>query len=305
MKKKLPIIIITVIFSFLLWVSRALSDSEYIVTYNIPVKLVDFPAGYTTGTEIPDRISVKLKGNGWKLLAINLTSDAEYLVSAGADSGRKYVNLYNYLIENQWLSSDVEVVDISPDTLSFYVEKIESKKVAVTPHLNLNFKPGFGLAEKVKVSPDSVIVSGPASIIRTIYSIPTEEIKISNLDERVTEKVNLKNWRGMSYKNNNVSVAINVQKIVDKDFDNISVVVNDVPPDRDVVLLPNKITVGLRSGIDILGRVDTSKIRAEVDYRDIVLDTLGSVKARIGIPDNTTLLYTKPERLRYVIKKFN
>jgi YbbR domain-containing protein len=305
MKKKLPVIIITVIFSFLLWVSRALSDSEYIVTYNIPVKLVDFPSGYTTGTEIPDRISVKLKGNGWKLLAINLTSDADYLVSAGSDSGRKYVNLYNYLVENQWLSSDVEVVNISPDTLSFYVEKIESKKVAVTPHLNLNFKPGFGLAEKVKVYPDSVIVSGPASIVRTIYSIPTEEIKISNLDERLTERVNLKSWRGMSYRNSNVSVAINVQKIVDKDFANVSVKVNDVPPDRDVVLLPNKITIGLRSGIDILGRIDTSSIKAEVDYRDIVFDTLGSVRAKIGIPDNTTLLYTRPERLRYVIKKFN
>jgi hypothetical protein len=304
MKKNLPVIILTFIFSFVLWVSISLSD-VYFATFEIPVKLIDFPEEYTTGTEIPETISVKLKGRGWKLLSINLAQDAEYLVSAGSDSGRKYVNLYNFLVENQWLSSDIEVVDISPDTLSFYVEKIETKKVAITPHLNLNFKPGFGLAEKVKISPDSVIVSGPGSIIKTIYSIPTEEIEMTNLDEKITERVNLKNWRGMTYSNNGATVLINVQKIVDRDFADIPVKVNDVPPDRDVVLLPNKITIGLRGGIDLLGKVDTRQISAETNYRDIVLDTLGSIKARINIPGNTTLLYTKPERLRYVIKKFN
>jgi YbbR domain-containing protein len=304
MKKNLPIIILTFVFSFVLWISISLSE-EYFATFDFPVKLVDFPQGYTTGTEIAEKISVKLKGRGWKLLTINLASDTEYLVSAGQDSGRKYVNLYNFLMENQWLSSDIEVVDISPDTLSFYVEKIESKKVAVTPNLHLNFKPGFGLAEKVKISPDSVIVSGPGSIIKTIYSIPTEEIELTNLDERITERINLKYWRGMTYSSGGATVVINVQKIVDKDFENVLVKVNDVPPDRDVVLLPNKITVGLRGGIDILGRIDTSQISAEVYYRDIVLDTLGSIKAGINIPGNTSILYTKPERLRYVIKKFN
>ena len=298
------IIFISLLFSFVLWVSISLSN-DYYTTYDIPIKLVDFPEGYTTGTEIPKSVSVKLKGRGWKLISVNLGSDPQYLVSVGNDSGRKFVNLFNFLIENQWLSSDIEVIDISPDTLSFFIEKIASKKVAIIPNLNLKFKPGFGIAEEVKIYPDSTIIHGPASVIKTMYSVPTVQLELDNLDEKTTETISLKEMQGMTFENSLVTVSMDVQKIVDKDIKDINVEVLDVPGDRDVVLLPNKVTVGIRGGINILGKINSDGIRAYTNYRDIVLDTLGSIKPRIEIPDNTSLLYSKPERLRYVIKKFN
>src|SRR5690606_26264363 len=266
MKKNLHIIIISLLFSFVLWVSISLSN-DYYATFDIPVKLVDFAEGYTTGTEIPKTISVKLKGKGWKLIAVNLSSENEYIVPAGNESGRKFVNLFNFLIENQWLSSDVEVIDISPDTLSFFVEKIASKKVAIVPDLDLKFKPGYGLATKINISPDSTIVYGPASIINTMYSVPTEKIELENIDEKINDVVQVKELQGMSYSNSSVSITIDVQKIVDKEVPDIPVEVLDVPADREVVLLPNKISVGIRGGIDILGKVDSKMLRTYTHYR--------------------------------------
>lgn len=109
----------------------------------------------------------------------------------------------------------------------------------------------------------------------------------------------------MNYSNPTVTVNLDVQKIVDKTFNNIYVKVNDVPRDRDVVLLPNRIDVGVRGGIDVLGRLDTTQFKAYVNYRDVVEDTIGSVAPHVGIPNHTTLIFIKPERLRYIIKKFN
>ena len=109
----------------------------------------------------------------------------------------------------------------------------------------------------------------------------------------------------MIYKNREVRVILNVQKIVDKNFDDINVSIIDLPIDRDVILLPNKISIGIRAGIEMLGKMNKDKINAYVNYRDIVLDTLGSVVPHIELPANTTLKYVKPERLRYIIKKFN
>src|SRR5512146_1131847 len=120
MKKNLHIIVLSVIFSVILWISISLSN-DYYATVNVPVKLVNFPAGYSTASSIPDQISVKLKGKGWKLLGVNLSAKSDYSISV-EDSGRINVNLYNFLGENQWLSTDVEVIDITPDSLSFYVE---------------------------------------------------------------------------------------------------------------------------------------------------------------------------------------
>ncbi|MBZ0199786.1 MAG: hypothetical protein K8H86_07960, partial [Ignavibacteriaceae bacterium] len=114
MRKNLHIILAAFTFSILLWGSISLSN-DYYATIDLPVKLVNFPVGYTSGTKIPHDISVKLKGEGWKLASVNLGSKPEYNVSVKPDSGKQTVNLYNYLVENQWLSSDIEVINITPD----------------------------------------------------------------------------------------------------------------------------------------------------------------------------------------------
>ncbi|QQS34594.1 MAG: hypothetical protein IPM56_09965 [Ignavibacteriales bacterium] len=304
MKKKIPIILISFIFSIILWVSISLSK-DYYATFEIPLKIVDFPNGYTTGSAIPEKLSVKLKGNGWKLASVNLGSESEYLVSAGSDSGRKFINVLNYLVENQWLSSEMEVIDISPDTLSFFVEKISEKKVMIIPDYDLTFKSGYGIASKTKLVPDSVTLYGPESLLRNIVFAETEQIQLKNLDKIFSEQKKLKNIFGIEYRNNRTLVKLDVQKIIDNNFDEVPVTVTDVPRDRDVVLLPNRITVGVRGGIEVIGKLPKEKIKATIMYRDIVADTTGSIVPVIELPENLSLQAIRPERLRYVIKKFN
>ncbi len=305
MKKNLHIVIISFLFSVILWVSISLSN-DYYATFNIPIKLVDFPEGYGTGTPVPHNISVKVKGKGWKLITANLTSEAIYQIPVGEQKGKRTINLYNYLVENQWLSSDVdEVNNISPDTISFYVEKLGQKRVKVESDLNLNFKTGYGLASNIVISPDTIDVTGPVSYLQKLKYVPTQAVEFDKLDNISTLIVPLKKIWGMSYDYNSVRAELDVQKIVDKNFNGIFVDIRDVPGDREVMLLPNRISIGVRGGINILGKLDTAQFNAYVSYRDVVLDTLGSVVPHVRVPENTTLLYLKPARLRYIIKKFN
>jgi hypothetical protein len=303
MKKNLHIIVLSIVFSIILWISISLSN-DYYATVTVPVKLINFPTGYSTASNIPKDISVKLKGKGWKLLGVNLSTKSDYTISV-EDSGRINVDLYNYLGENQWLSSDIEVIDITPDTLSFLVEKDYMKKVSIIPDLNLKFKDGYGLAKPVQVIPDSTTLYGPMSVVKNLSFVYTNRKTFDNLDDLTSEQVSLEDLPGVIYKNREIRVILNVQKIVDKNFDGINVHIIDLPIDRDVILLPNKISIGVRAGIEMLGKMNKDKINAYVNYRDIVLDTLGSVIPHIELPANTTLKYVKPERLRYIIKKFN
>ena len=77
-----------------------------------------------------------------------------------------------------------------------------------------------------------------------------------------------------------------------------------MPNDRDIVLIPNNINCSLRGGINILGKINPNEISASIDYREIVYDTLGSIQPKIVIPKNTQLIFIKPVRLNYIIKKF-
>jgi hypothetical protein len=141
-------------------------------------------------------------------------------------------------------------------------------------------------------------------VINSLTELQTKEIVLSSLDKKTVENIGFIDLPGTNYGTDFVTVTFDIQRIVDKQFDEINVEVLDVPPDRDVVLLPNKVSFGVRGGIDILGKLDKDQFEAFVFYRHVVLDTLGNVTPQVRLPENTNLLYLKPERLRYVIKKF-
>jgi YbbR domain-containing protein len=303
MKKNLHIILISFLFSIVLWVSISLSN-DYYTTIEVPVKIIDFPSGYSSGSAMPKKISIKVKGKGWKLIALNIAAVQNYVIPVGQLTGRRVINLYNYLAENPWLSSDLEVISITPDTLSLYVEKISSKKVAIIPSFDLNFRQGYGLASPVKIEPESTIVYGPESYVNKLEHVTTEPLGEDELDSKTIEKVRLKYIPGMTYRNDVVLATIDVQRIVEKSFDSLFVHVVDIPKDREVILLPNRVNVGVSGGIEILGKIDTSRFYAYVNYRDVVMDTVGSIAPHVKLPEKTSIIFIKPDHLRYIIKKF-
>ncbi|MBT8387214.1 MAG: hypothetical protein KJO12_07360 [Ignavibacteria bacterium] len=303
MRKKLYIFIAAAIFAIIFWGSISLSESYY-ATIDVALKLVDFPKGYTTGSNLPDNVSIKLKSEGWKLVTLNIGAESEYVVSVESDSGLKYANLYNNLADNRWILSETEVIDIEPDTIAFFVERIVSKVVPVLVDLSLEFKPGYGLATDISVAPDSVIVSGPLSIMKDLKEITTIKKSMFSLDNKKVVNINLPKKTGISYNNNLTEVVLDVQRIVDKQFDNITVNVLDVPQDIGVVLLPNTVGCSVRGGVNVLGNLNEDQFKAYLFYSDIVSDTLGSVIPNMELPENTSLLFIKPERVRYIIKTF-
>lgn len=303
MKKKINIVIISIIFSIILWISISLSNYYY-ATINVDLKIINLPEGFTTGSKLPEKITLKLKGRGWKLTAANIGSETEFQVSAKKDSGWIKLNLKNSFVDNPWLSSEMEVMDISPDTLSFFVEKIVRKKLKIVPDLNLSYKNGFGLASPVYISPESVYVYGPSSLLSKNPVIKTEKKSFYNVDNKVTENIDLQEFQGIKFENNQTRIFLNVQRIVEQNFDNIPVLMRDIPKDRDVILLPNKVSAGVKGGIEYVGKVSTDQFHFYVNYRDVVLDTIGSINIRYELPENVSLIYIKPENLKYIIKKF-
>ena len=303
MKKKIPIIIISIIFSIILWGTISLSG-EYYSNVEVPLKIIDLPNGYTIGSELPSKILLKLKGEGWKLFSVNIGKDVTYDVSVKKGTGAKDLKLMDHLADNRWILSDLEVIDIIPQKITCTIEKKIKKKLLVSADLNLDFKAGYGLATPITIEPDSVIVEGPGSLLNSIESVKTKVVRLSSLDKRTIKNISFADLLGSVFDTKFVSITLDIQRIVDKQFDGINVDIIDVPPDRDVILLPNKIDCSVRGGIDILGKLHDEDFKAYVYYRDIVLDTLGSIVPRLDIPNNTSLIYIKPGHVRYIIKKF-
>ncbi|MEJ2104367.1 MAG: hypothetical protein P8X47_07310 [Ignavibacteriaceae bacterium] len=303
MRKKLNIFLASILFSIIIWGSISLSDFYY-TNIDVNLSLVNLPKGYTTGTRLGDKVVLRVKGRGWKLVSLNVGPESEFIVSAKPDSGWQVLSLSDFLESNRWLLSDVDIISIEPDSIRFFVERKISKKLPLNPDLDLEFKPGYGLATNVVLNPDSVEVSGPLSYIKPLERISTDPISLVSLDAKKEVEVGLPHRNGFTYNIKLVEVLLDVQRVIDKQFDNISVEVVGIPLGKEVVLLPNKISVNVRGGIEILGKLNDQQFSASVKYQDLVSDTTGSVAPVIIMPKNVALQYVRPERLRYIIRSF-
>lgn len=303
MKKNFYIIIISVLFSITVWVSIALSD-EYYSIYKLPIAIIDLPSGYTVGNDLPETITVRLKGDGWKLMSFELGSSKFFFVSVKGDSGLITANLLNNVENNPWFTAGINILDITPKSLRIVVEPIAEKKLKIIPELNLDFKEGYSLASKVSVQPDSILVRGPASVIRRMETFRTKEITLKNLDQKTAFLAELEELRGFETEQKFVSITLDVQRIVENSISDIPVIVINKPVNVDVILIPNTISCTFRGGVNILGKVTLNDIIATVDYNTVISDTLGFVRPEIQSPENINLLSVKPDKLKYVIKKY-
>jgi len=303
MKKNILVIIASVIFSIILWISVSLS-SEYFYTFNVPIKIINFPEGYTSGSKMPDHVSIKVKGKGWNLITLSLKTDMIFYISAGMETGNRTVYTQSSLAENNLFSSDIQVVNIKPDAISFFIEKMGQKKVKIVPDVVIDFKNTFGLASPISVTPESTIVYGPKSILRNLNEITTQKMYYYKTDKRISENVPLQPHNGFAYMNEKVMLNIDVQQIVEKTLDGVLVEVKDVPKGEEVILIPNKITIGLRGGIDILGKLSPENMAPFVRYEELINNNDGVVTPHILTGPYIKDLYIKPNEIKYIIKKF-
>ena len=301
MRKKLNIFVASLIFAILLWGSISLSDIYY-TNISVKLRLTDFPKGYITGSPIPDEIKLRVRGQGWRLVSRNVGPETEFRVTVEHDSGWHHVNLSDYLEINRWLFADLNIISLSPDSINFFVERTISKKLPISSGLELEFKPGFGLASNIEFEPDSVLVRGPISYLQNLKDIKTNSKELGILDSKTEAEVSLVIPRGFGLNSEFTEATLDVQRIVDQQFDNIPVEIKDISSGKDVVLLPNRVSMNLRGGIEILGKLQENKIQVFVRYPSLVDDTTGSIIPEVILPKNVTLLYLKPERLRYIIR---
>ncbi len=302
MSKKIITIVFITLFSILLWVFISLSG-EYFYNVKLPINFSDVPQGYAVSDYSTDQVSINLKGVGWQLAQMTMGSEPEFMIPVSAEPGIHKVIVRNAIEKNRWLSSKVQVNEVSPTEISYKIEKRIEKKVPVKPNLQMNFKEGYGLISDVTVAPESVVVDGPESKLDKLESISTVVKNYNSLTQSKVENIPLQQEDNLEYNTDFVKVSFNVQKIVDKEFQDIRVVVKNIPPSKNLTVFPETINVILRGGINLLGKLDKNDIKVSVNFHQAIKDTLGYLVPVIEVPKYTTFVDSEPSRLEYVIQQ--
>lgn len=303
MKPNLITIILSSVFSVLLWVYVSFSD-DYSTNITVPIEFTDFRDDHTIQFQSTMDASLTLQGKGWALAQITMGPKNKFEISTDNKIGKQQMQVRDALSNNPWLTSSVRVTRVNPPQLEYTIERINYKSIPIVPNISIGTKEHYGLVSEVIVEPDSVRISGPKSIVKKLNAVITKSIVFDELDEKVIMKVELEPINHITFENNSSILNFDIQKIVDKSFKDISVEVIGLPPSRELLLFPSKINVTLRGGISKLGTLSKDEIRVYVKFQQAFTDTLGVVEPIIEIPEYTNISNIEPKILEYIIKQY-
>lgn len=270
------------IFTFFLFVATALwylnkLSYEYITDITFPLKVANMPKGKVIVGEPPKEITLGVKAYGYTLLRykiasslspINLNLDQVPLVPI-PNSDTKFFILTSRVrrsIINQ-LKGELLLERIAPDSLFFEFTQLSEKKVKVSPQIEYSFDRQFMLSGPIIVSPDSITISGPTTIIDTINSISTVSANFDKLSSSENSNVYLKEINQVGLSHRRVNLTIPVEKFTEAKLTK-AIEVRNLPDTLRLILIPR--TVELKCNVVMSRYKNLSEIvDVYVDYHDI------------------------------------
>ena len=155
------------------------------------------------------------------------------------------------------------------------VDKYEEKYVKIIPKLKLDFKNGYQIVGKPLLEPDSIKIGGAPALLNTIKFLTTQEVYINNVNANIVKLVNVTDslsniiWKSEVQ----TKLTVNVELSAEKDFQGVRIQITDIPQDKEVLLIPQNISLQLKGGVNQLSGIDASRISETLNYNKIFADT--------------------------------
>lgn len=309
--KQLFVIIICLAISTGFWFLNALGK-YYTVEVKVPVKYVNLPNNKTLANVLPNEFSLKIRAHGFTILRkkasyffspfeFNVNEITKNRMTESKRSNFEFPtrNFYNE-ISNQ-MSYDFEILGMTPDTLFFSYGEMGSKKVKVIPNVKIDLKKQYEISGEIKSTPDSVIISGPQTMLDTIEQIGTEIKKFNITDKSIQEEFTVKKIQNLFFDPPTIQVNIPVEEFTEANL-SVPITINNIPENLNIKLFPAKVKVTFLVSLSRFSVIKPEDFKLSVNYTDI---TSGIQRLKINIESKPAFIYAlkiSPEELEYLIE---
>jgi hypothetical protein len=313
LNRKLLIFFFFLLLSVLFWFLTILNkDYNTIISY--PVEYIKLPKGKIITNDVPNQLDLNVQARGFTLLRLKLQSKLSPLLfdvnsfSFNTVPDRESMTLFiitNLAIEKiqQQLTSEIKIVNVSPDTLFLQLADRFTKLAPVKVNLELEFEKQFMQVSDMIINPDSVSLSGPKNLIDTIYSVITIPEKAIRLKKNTEVVLDLKPIDKIKFSVQKVVVNIPVEKFTEESI-KIPLQVINIPDSLFLRTFPTSIEITYRVGLSDYNKVSEHMFTAVLDY-----STKGSSIGNrltvelIKVPDYVQVTNFFPKNVEYIIEK--
>ena len=290
--------------SFTFWTSTKLSNT-YIVEESFSIIWINIPNGIIPSSE-NQQMNVSISASGIEILIYRLINKSINISLSQADFSREkgLVDLrgQEFFIQKQFFEN-TKLNILNPLFLEFKFSRLEEKVFTVVPQIEINLRAGYLIDSSLKVTPDSILVRGPKSILDTLNSIQSESITADDLYENFRKKVNLRSIPEIQLSESKVTVEVAVSRYTEKEF-LLNVEVINLPLGTRVKLFPPKAKVRVTLPLSLLRTIKASDFNLVVDYNNIFKNAEKKLDLiMIRRPSSVKKVILEPKKVNYLIRK--
>jgi YbbR domain-containing protein len=313
LNKRLTIIGICFLISAVFWLLIALSH-DYSATLTFPVRYLNLPGKKVILNELPAKIKLTVKTTGFRILSYDFRKTKQPIevdVMSKFDANEEFrgdgltIPTRTFSTDfNKQIGNEMEILSFQPDSIVFLFSDKSSRKVPVKADLDLSFAAQYDTSSSPYTTPDSVVVSGPPSVLRNLKSVSTVRVSLKGLRSAVRKEAALVSNRLLNYSDQKVTVSIPVEKFTEGMVE-ITVHPLNVKQGFALKTFPEKVKVRYQVALSKYNSVNPSMFDAVVDAAAL---SAGEHPDKLTVNIQTSpgfirSLILEPEKVDYIIRK--
>lgn len=299
------------LFSSIIWYFNKLGG-DYLVDLKLPAKIIYTETDKMLVDEGTPILKIQVKTKGYTILRYKLGSIlAPFVVDISSYRLHRYYgpkgNFYiltSSLKSNlsTQLPSNMKIENIIPDTLFFNFSTAYTKKVPVVANAKFTFDEQYMQIGNVGVKPDSILISGPESVIKSKRYVRTAVIRGDALNESMSGAVALLEEKNVVTEVREVAYTVDVAKFTERTL-KLPITISNADS-TSVLLIPSHAEVSFRVALRDYGKVQPSLFRLSTRFDErssfsnhvkVKLDTFPSFVSHVRIEPEFIEIYRQKQ----------
>ncbi|MBT5246757.1 MAG: hypothetical protein HN773_01710 [Flavobacteriaceae bacterium] len=279
--------------------------SNYTKTIVFVVKPVDVPSDQVVLDQSIDSIGLELETYGYNLAKYYIDQP---IIEISLNDLNKVKSKYQWTKQRNFsdlqskFNKSIRLVSSSVDQIDFTIEQYESKKVPVELKLELDYKSGFDSFNEYKLSKDSIMITGPNSLIDTINMIQTHKLVLNQIDSEINAKIRIKppENSNITHSDTELDFQLKVEKFTEESI-KVPITIVNIDDNMKINYYPKVVSVLYRVSIREYKSVNPMDFRVECDLNTINRDNSVLISSITKKPSNVRKCRIENNQIQYVI----
>lgn len=289
------------------WVLTKYSK-EYTATVNATIIFNNPPDSTSIINKRSSDISFDLTANGFEFLyfkfkrpLLNIDIN-KYYTKNGNDisiSRGEIIKIINYHLKN-----DISVKNVSVNELVIELDSIIFKKIPVIIQTDITFRDGYKSIGKIRIDPDSVIVSGPSKFIQEINQIKTNILSLLDVNTNILENIALQTPESLdiTISPQNVTISHIVEEFTQKSLI-LPLKVYNLAKGLKIKLIPEFITITFDVTVNEFNNFSKKDFVLICDYSDRDKNENFMIPELLEKPESILNIVIETKKVDYLIFK--